>query len=216
VDQHAAASLDDGTIGATLRIVALLTPMGPPAGQWLLRVELNDWQGALLGHSVPIFTIAHAPWSDQVTTIGAHAVNESMIADAEFGAIAALVEALSMRSGEHDGCPDLCSRSRAFCIALDYIRENASKAPSIEEICNASGVSWRTLDYAFRERLDLTPSQYLKAVRLKGVRRSLFEREPETRISEVAAEWGFWHMGMFALDYRRQFGELPSETARRS
>ena len=48
-----------------------ITKVTPPSGQWLLRVELNDWQGALLGQSVPTFTIEHAPWSDQVTTIGA-------------------------------------------------------------------------------------------------------------------------------------------------
>jgi AraC family ethanolamine operon transcriptional activator len=32
---------------------------------------------------------------------------------------------------------------------------------------------------------------------------------------EIAIEWGFWHMGQFAADYRRQFGELPSETLTR-
>jgi len=36
----------------------------------LLRVELRDWQGTLLGHGVPAFTVEHAPESDQVTTIG--------------------------------------------------------------------------------------------------------------------------------------------------
>jgi AraC family ethanolamine operon transcriptional activator len=33
-----------------------------------------------------------------------------------------------------------------------------------------------------------------------------------SRIADVANRWGFWHMGQFAADYRRQFGELPSET----
>jgi AraC family transcriptional regulator, ethanolamine operon transcriptional activator len=31
-------------------------------------------------------------------------------------------------------------------------------------------------------------------------------------IGDIANTWGFWHMGQFAADYRRQFGELPSET----
>ena len=30
--------------------------------------------------------------------------------------------------------------------------------------------------------------------------------------ANVAHRWGFWHMGQFARDYRRLFGELPSET----
>ena len=36
-----------------------------------------------------------------------------------------------------------------------------------------------------------------------------------TRIADVANEWGFWHMGQLAADYRRHFGENPSETLRR-
>jgi AraC family transcriptional regulator, ethanolamine operon transcriptional activator len=140
-------------------------------------------------------------------------VNESVVADAEFEVIAALVETLSSGRSDDDGRPGLCLRSRAFSIALDYIEDHASNPPSIEEICHASGVSWRTLNYAFRERFDLTPKQYLQAVRLNKVRRELLRRGSEGAISTIAAEWGFWHMGQFAKDYRRQFGELPSETA---
>ncbi len=139
-------------------------------------------------------------------------VDESVVADAEFGVIAALVEMLSAGRGVENGRPEMCSRSRAFCLALDYIEGHASKPPSIEQICHVSGVSWRTLNYTFRERFGLTPKQYLQAVRLKGVRRDLLRRGPESAISDVAADWGFWHMGQFAADYRRQFGELPSET----
>lgn len=143
------------------------------------------------------------------------AVEDSVVADAEFEVISALVVALSEVRGD-DGHPELSSRSKAFCIALDYIRDRASRSPSIEEICRVSGVSWRTLDYAFRERLDLTPKQYVKAVQLKRVRRDLVTCEPGATIAEIAGRWGFWHMGQFAKDFRRQFGELPSETARRA
>ena len=41
-------------------------------------------------------------------------------------------------------------------------------------------------------------------------------RDPSTtRVTDVANEWGFWHLGQFAADYRRHFGELPSETFER-
>ncbi len=73
-------------------------------------------------------------------------------------------------------------------------------------------VSWRTLDYAFREVFGVTPKQYLQATRLDCVRKELCRNGPAVKITEVAAEWSFWHMGKFAADYRRQFGELPSET----
>ena len=75
-------------------------------------------------------------------------------------------------------------------------------------------MSWRTLDYAFRDQFDLTPKQYLQTVRLQQVRRDLLKTPANTTIVEIAANRGFWHMGQFARDYRRTFDELPSETAR--
>jgi AraC family ethanolamine operon transcriptional activator len=35
-------------------------------------------------------------------------------------------------------------------------------------------------------------------------------------ISEIAAHWGFWHLGMFSSYYKDLFGETPSATARRA
>ena len=36
------------------------------------------------------------------------------------------------------------------------------------------------------------------------------------KVADVANEWGFWHMGGFAADYRKLFGELPSTTLNRA
>ena len=38
--------------------------------EWLMRVDLKDWAGDLLGAGVTGFTVEHAPESDQFTTIG--------------------------------------------------------------------------------------------------------------------------------------------------
>jgi hypothetical protein len=38
--------------------------------EWLLEVELIDWQGTPLGRGVPSFTVVHAAGSAEVTTIG--------------------------------------------------------------------------------------------------------------------------------------------------
>ena len=31
-------------------------------------------------------------------------------------------------------------------------------------------------------------------------------------VTDIANNWGFWHLGDFARNYRREFDELPSET----
>jgi AraC family ethanolamine operon transcriptional activator len=99
--------------------------------------------------------------------------------------------------------------------ALTYITDYAGEPPTILDICQAAGVSQRTLEYAFLERFGVTPKTYLQAYRLNGVRKTLRQADPEaTKIVDVANRWGFWHMGQFARDYQKLSGELPSETLR--
>ncbi len=103
-------------------------------------------------------------------------------------------------------------KARAARMARDYIDAHAADAPAIQDVCRAAGVSWRTLDYAFREVFGVTPKQYLQATRLHGARRGLHQGGPASTVTDIANNWGFWHIGKFAADYKRQFGELPSET----
>ena len=143
-------------------------------------------------------------------------LDASVIADVEFSAIAALVATLASGIGADHRIPEPGLRARALRLAVKYIDDHAAEPPTVEQICRASGASWRTLDYAFRDQFDLTPKQYLQTVRLQRVRRDLLRESPDRSISDIAASWGFWHMGQFAAVYRGQFGELPSETVRGS
>ena len=105
------------------------------------------------------------------------------------------------------------ARTRALLRATAFIDAHAGEAPTIRRICKATGASWRTLDYAFKEHFSVTPKEYLQMVRLHGVRRELQLGGGVALIADVANRWGFWHMGQFAADYRVKFGELPSVTA---
>jgi AraC-like DNA-binding protein len=136
--------------------------------------------------------------------------------EGEFDVIAALVGALGTSRATVPRSPEAATRSRALRLALDYIEAHADEPPTMEAVCGAASVSARTLEYAFRNRFGVTPKQYLQATRLHRVRRDLGRVGADDSISEIAARWGFWHMGQFAADYRRQFGELPSETLRRA
>jgi len=104
-------------------------------------------------------------------------------------------------------------KDRALNTALACIEESADLPLSVKELCRISGASERTLQYAFLERFSVSPKAYLQSVRFNKVRRELRNGDPHsTRVTDIANDWGFWHMGQFAADYRRYFGELPSKT----
>jgi AraC-like DNA-binding protein len=86
----------------------------------------------------------------------------------------------------------------------------------VTDLCRAAGVSERTLEYAFKEVMGLTPVSYLLRLRLHRVRRALLEAtHASSTVSAEALKWGFWHFGEFSRAYKACFGELPSDTLRR-
>lgn len=97
--------------------------------------------------------------------------------------------------------------------ARDAVLNRPDEPMSMLEICKYIGASPRKLHYCFHETLGLSPARYLRLLRLNEVRRSLLRPDGKTpRVQDIAARWGFWHLSQFALDYKRQFGELPSQT----
>ncbi len=80
------------------------------------------------------------------------------------------------------------------------------------ELCEGLRTSHRSLHYAFNKVLGISPVTYLRYIRLNGVRTELVSSDKPTLISEVAANGGFWHMGMFSVYYKHLFGERPSES----
>ena len=106
------------------------------------------------------------------------------------------------------------NRSRAIQESLELIAASGREAVPVSDLCDASGVSRRTLEYAFRERFGVSPATYMLARRLRGTRRDLRSQSGPAAVTRAAQDWGFHHMSHFAALYKRQFGELPSETAR--
>lgn len=100
--------------------------------------------------------------------------------------------------------------------AEQYIRANAHLPLSLGEICQAVGVNARTLQHSFRRKRGCTPMEFLRNVRMEEVRNGLTQPNDNTSVSAEASRWGFLHFGRFSGEYRRLYGELPSETLRRA
>jgi AraC family ethanolamine operon transcriptional activator len=124
-----------------------------------------------------------------------------------------IVEVLTL---DGDPCSPDPPRTREIAVrrSLDLIDAANREPVSVVDLCRAAGVSRRTLEYAFRERFELSPKAYMLARRLDGVRAELRQNHDGQSITCIANEWGFNHLSRFATSYRRQFGELPSQTMR--
>jgi transcriptional regulator GlxA family with amidase domain len=56
---------------------------------------------------------------------------------------------------------------------------------------------------------------YLRTVRMQRVREDLLKACDGDTVSAIATRWGFFEFGRFAGQYRKLYGETPSETLRR-
>jgi AraC family ethanolamine operon transcriptional activator len=106
-------------------------------------------------------------------------------------------------------------RQRIVAQARDYVLAHRDQVITVPELCERLHVSRRTLQYCFEDVLGISPIQYLRIIRLNGARRHLREDLSGRRtVRDVAADWGFWHFSQFSSDYRKLFGQSPSESLR--
>lgn len=102
--------------------------------------------------------------------------------------------------------------------AKEYIEAHLSESIRMESLCLYANTTQRSLERYFARELGISPQQYVKARRLNAARRSLLAADKERghQITDIAQSYGFNHLGWFACDYRRYFGESPQETLTRS
>jgi AraC-like DNA-binding protein len=126
-----------------------------------------------------------------------------------------LLESFSQRFQSELTQPAPTATPRHVDWAIDYMLAHLCEVITIEDIAAAAKVSIRTLQQSFRQYRMTTPMSYLQELRMAQARRELLEPRPGFSVSEVARKWGFAHLGRFAQDYKRKFGESPSETLRK-
>lgn len=106
-------------------------------------------------------------------------------------------------------CPAFVSKARQF------IEDNCAYDIRLVDIERAAGISAQKLHDSFKTHFGLSPVAYLKRFRLQSARRTLLQGHGSYNIAAIASQWGFNHLGRFAQDYNRLFGELPSQTVER-
>ena len=96
---------------------------------------------------------------------------------------------------------------------MELLKKRSPSRIFVNDLAESADVSVRSLRNVFLEQFGVTPKRYLQLRRLHVVHRALREADfEETSVTEVLIDHDEWQFGRFAAEYRRLFGENPSET----
>jgi AraC-like DNA-binding protein len=100
--------------------------------------------------------------------------------------------------------------------ALEWLRAHLDGPVDLDILAAVAGVRPRTLEAHFRQFLGTTPLGWVRSARLARARQDLLSARPQMTVTIAAHASGFSELGRFAVEYRRAFGERPSETLKRA
>jgi AraC-like DNA-binding protein len=99
--------------------------------------------------------------------------------------------------------------------AIEMIEDRPDHRWTVDELAASVWCSVRTLQASFHKTMGITPTEYVRWVRLQRVRADLQSSTPRlATVSDIATSWGFSHMGRFSAAYHEEFQEYPRETLR--
>ncbi|SCB47404.1 helix-turn-helix domain-containing protein [Rhizobium multihospitium] len=183
----------------------------------LLRSHLHDLKvdaGPLLQHQIVLSSdfIEYGLWvidtaKDGLDTQSAAAAQSTILdyfATAVCNADALLAGASSWRADRQTAVTKACASAYASGLG----------DASLSTMCEASGVSLRVLQQAFKEVMGMPPIKWLRMARLNAVRQALRDRTCSS-VTQVAMDYSFYHLGRFSAEYKKLFHEAPNWTMAR-
>ena len=110
----------------------------------------------------------------------------------------------------------LGSPSASFDAIADYIARHLKQDIDSEALAREARMSLRSLYALFERHAGATPKNYIRQKRLERINACLTDPTCNVgNVTQVAMDYGFLHLGRFSDSYRKQFGELPSDTLKR-
>jgi len=107
------------------------------------------------------------------------------------------------------------SAPRAIQRAQNYMLERLGEPVPVAMVASHCGLSVRRLQTLFQDECGQSPLQWLRTQRLQAVRQVLAQSAEAGKIGDIAARFGFTHLGEFSQAYRQAFGETPTQTRSR-
>ncbi|WP_092515709.1 helix-turn-helix domain-containing protein [Afipia sp. GAS231] len=112
---------------------------------------------------------------------------------------------------ESNPCGDLVEQAERLALA------HLDEPLHMSALCRTLAVSERTLRKAFHKIHGLPPCRHLRMLRLSQARRALLSADSgRVTVTEIATCFGFVELGRFSVEYRKMFGESPSQTLHRA
>ena len=100
--------------------------------------------------------------------------------------------------------------------AEEFICENLANPITRDQLSEVSSCSIRTLSRSFEKKYGIGPMAFIKQRRLDAAYLNLLRAKPgATTVTQVAIDYGFLHIGKFAIEYGKAFGESPSTSLAR-
>jgi AraC-like DNA-binding protein len=151
----------------------------------------------------------HSIW-DEFTTSG----DSHNFQDAENRILTQIEKVLQQQ--EHVA-PNLTSGEEIAFAVRDQVYHHMDGDFSMSNLAEQYGVSEKTLQNSFKSLFGFTPKYLIRALKLNVVRNELANNTiKRMTVMRIANKWGFQHMGHFSKNYKKLFGETPSQTLNRS
>lgn len=141
--------------------------------------------------------------------------NSYLVSDLRFSLISAIWDAV-FENPTARGVVLGRRENRAISMMYEVLLSNNKAPMTVSQVCSQTGINERTLERAVRAKFDCTVQDLLRRRRMHEARRQLlYSGSDKSSVTQVSYSLGFHDGGRFARDYRRMFGEYPSETLQR-
>lgn len=95
--------------------------------------------------------------------------------------------------------------------ACEILRKEMANPPEVQELSRRVGLSYNQLLLGFKESVGITPSEYLRIIRLE--RAYTIITNNENNVTEAAFEVGYSSLGHFTTAFKKEFGINPKAHA---
>jgi AraC-like DNA-binding protein len=97
-----------------------------------------------------------------------------------------------------------------FDAIVDYIKAHLGQPLNLTVLANQSHYSRRTLQYAFRNRLGCTATQWIRSQRLDLAWQMLHTAGSADNVTRIARACGYRSLSLFSIEFQHRFHIKPS------